>query len=55
MKIVLVVSLLVAGSLASTLPESSGYGERGYGNVGYFYESDLTAATEFTISKYNSY
>ena len=50
----------MAGTLASTVPESSGYGSPGYGNagyggVGYFLDSDVTAATEFANSKYNSY
>ena len=65
MMIVLIVSLLVAGTLASTVPESSGYGKTdygspgygspGYGRVGYFLDSDVSAATDFAISKYNSY
>ena len=53
MKIVLAVSLLVAGCLANTIaPGSGGYGNNG---VGQFAESDLAMAAEFTESKYNQH
>ena len=51
MKIVLAVSLLVAGCLATgNIPGSGGYGNSG---VGQFSESELAMAVEFTDSKYN--
>ena len=53
MKIVLAVSLLVAGCLATgNIPGSGGYGNSG---VSQFSESELAMAVDFTDSKYNQH